>query len=85
IEFMDVGSTNGWNFEQVITKEQLIDELLLTLKTSKEIDYSQFETIELDRLYSLFQLIQKSNKKITELEIEDHNGKSIGLPSDVHK
>ncbi|KAA0768197.1 MULTISPECIES: GTP 3',8-cyclase MoaA [Bacillus] len=24
IEFMDVGSTNGWNFEQVITKEQLI-------------------------------------------------------------
>ncbi|PGZ05070.1 hypothetical protein COE47_34390, partial [Bacillus thuringiensis] len=28
----------------------------------------------------LFQLIQKSNRKITELEIEDHNGKSIGLP-----
>ncbi|EJP97127.1 GTP 3',8-cyclase MoaA [Bacillus cereus] len=25
IEFMDVGSTNGWNFEQVITKEQLIE------------------------------------------------------------
>ncbi|MBJ8133090.1 MULTISPECIES: hypothetical protein [Bacillus cereus group] len=56
------------------------DELFLTLKTSKEIDYSQFETIELDRLHTLFQLIQKSNRKITELEIEDHNGKSIGLP-----
>lgn len=56
------------------------DELLLTLKTSKEIDYSQFETIELDRLHTLFQLIQKSNRKITELEIEDHNGTSIGLP-----
>ncbi len=25
IEFMDVGSTNGWNFEQVITKKELID------------------------------------------------------------
>ncbi|MGG1151814.1 GTP 3',8-cyclase MoaA [Bacillus wiedmannii] len=27
IEFMDVGSTNGWNFEQVITKEQLIEKI----------------------------------------------------------
>ncbi|PGS78516.1 GTP 3',8-cyclase MoaA [Bacillus cereus] len=25
IEFMDVGSTNGWNFEQVITKKQLME------------------------------------------------------------
>lgn len=25
IEFMDVGSTNGWNFDQVIMKEQLIE------------------------------------------------------------
>ncbi|KMN43597.1 GTP 3',8-cyclase MoaA [Bacillus sp. LK2] len=25
IEFMDVGSTNGWNFNQVITKQELID------------------------------------------------------------
>lgn len=25
IEFMDVGSTNGWNFDQVITKKQLIE------------------------------------------------------------
>lgn len=25
IEFMDVGSTNGWNFDQVITKRELID------------------------------------------------------------
>lgn len=27
IEFMDVGSTNGWNFEQVVTKEQLIEKI----------------------------------------------------------
>ncbi|MGE6552690.1 GTP 3',8-cyclase MoaA [Bacillus mycoides] len=27
MEFMDVGSTNGWNFEQVITKEQLIEKI----------------------------------------------------------
>ena len=27
IEFMDVGSTNDWNFEQVITKEQLIEKI----------------------------------------------------------
>ncbi|EEM13418.1 MULTISPECIES: hypothetical protein [Bacillus] len=56
------------------------DDLLLTLKTSNKIDYSQFESAELDRLYALFQLIQKSNKKITELEIKDHNGEYIGLP-----
>ena len=29
IEFMDVGSTNGWNFEEVITKEQLIEKLIV--------------------------------------------------------
>ncbi|MBJ7987852.1 hypothetical protein [Bacillus cereus] len=56
------------------------DELLLTLKTSNKIDYNQFESAELDRLYALFQLIQKSNRKITELDINDHNGESIGLP-----
>lgn len=56
------------------------DDLLLTIKTSNKIDYSQFESAELDRLYALFQVIQKSNKKITELEIKDHNGESIGLP-----
>lgn len=61
-------------------EEKPTDELLLTLKTSNKIDYSQFESAELDRLYALFQLIQKSNKKITELEIKDHNGESIGLP-----
>ncbi|KEK24530.1 GTP 3',8-cyclase MoaA [Bacillus gaemokensis] len=27
IEFMDVGSTNGWNFEQVITKKELIEKI----------------------------------------------------------
>ena len=25
IEFMDVGSTNGWNFDQVVTKRELIE------------------------------------------------------------
>ncbi|MEH6975694.1 MULTISPECIES: GTP 3',8-cyclase MoaA [Bacillus] len=29
IEFMDVGSTNGWNFEQVITKQELIEKISL--------------------------------------------------------
>lgn len=61
-------------------EEKPTDELLLTLKTSNKINYSQFESAELDRLYALFQLIQKSNKKITELEIKDHNGEYIGLP-----
>ncbi len=61
-------------------EEKPTDELLLTLKTSNKIDYSQFESAELDRLYALFQLIQKSNKNITELAIKDHNGESIGLP-----
>ncbi|SFJ99919.1 MULTISPECIES: hypothetical protein [unclassified Bacillus (in: firmicutes)] len=61
-------------------EEKPTDELLLTLKTSNKIDYSQFESAELDRLYALFQLIQKSNKKITELEIKDHNGEDIGFP-----
>ncbi|WP_050552143.1 hypothetical protein [Bacillus wiedmannii] len=61
-------------------EEKPTDKLVLTLKTSDKIDYSQFESKELDRLYALFQFIQKSNKKITKLEIEDHNGESIGLP-----
>lgn len=56
------------------------DELLLTLKTSNKIDYSQFESAELDRLFALFQLIQKSNSKITEFEIRDHKGKAIAFP-----
>ncbi|MFE7378387.1 hypothetical protein ACFU6E_27925 [Bacillus cereus] len=56
------------------------DELLLTLKMSNEIDFSQLDSVELDRLYALFQLIQKNNKKITELEIKDQNGKSLGGP-----
>ncbi|PGQ44998.1 hypothetical protein COA16_31735, partial [Bacillus thuringiensis] len=56
------------------------DELLLTLKMRNEIDFSQLDSVELDRLYALFQLIQKNNKKITELEIKDQNGKSLGGP-----
>ncbi|PGD46373.1 hypothetical protein COM36_32960, partial [Bacillus toyonensis] len=47
---------------------------------SNEIDFSQLDSVELDRLYALFQLIQKNNKKITELEIKDQNGKSLGGP-----
>ncbi|MHA2918071.1 hypothetical protein [Bacillus cereus] len=61
-------------------EEKPTDKLLLTLKTSDKIDYSQFESKELDRLYALIQFIQKSNRKITTLEIEDYNGESIGLP-----
>ena len=34
IEFMDVGSTNGWNFEEVITKEQLIEKLIVYIQLS---------------------------------------------------
>ena len=34
IEFMDVGSTNGWNFEQVITKEQLMRKLIVYIRLS---------------------------------------------------
>ncbi|OJE39011.1 hypothetical protein BAQ49_13640 [Bacillus proteolyticus] len=56
------------------------DELLLTLKMSNEIDFSQLDSVELDRLYALFQLIQKNNKNITELEIKDYTGKSLGGP-----
>ncbi|MET1123563.1 hypothetical protein ABWU59_32245, partial [Priestia megaterium] len=54
------------------------NELLLTLQMSNEIDFSQLNSVELDRLYAVFQLIQKNNKKITELEIKDQNGKSLG-------
>ncbi|EEK70273.1 hypothetical protein bcere0007_52660 [Bacillus mycoides] len=56
------------------------NELLLTLQMSNEIDFNQLDSVKLDRLYALFQLIQKNNKKITELEIKDHNGKSLGGP-----
>ncbi|KZD39130.1 hypothetical protein B4083_2233 [Bacillus cereus] len=56
------------------------NELLLTLQMSNEIDFNQLDSVKLDRLYALFQLIQKNNKKITELEIKNHNGKSLGGP-----
>lgn len=56
------------------------NELLLTLQMSNEIDFSQLNSVELDRLYALFQIIQKNNKKITELEIKDHTGQSLGEP-----
>ncbi len=56
------------------------NELLLTLQMSNEIDFSQLDSVELDRLYALFQLIQRNNKKITELEIKDQNGESLGGP-----
>ncbi|MGE7891645.1 hypothetical protein ACQKN7_30575 [Bacillus cereus] len=54
------------------------NELLLTLQMSNEIDFSQLDSVELDRLYALFQLIQKNNKNITELAIKDHTGESLG-------
>lgn len=56
------------------------NELLLTLQMSNSIDFSQLNSVELDRLYALFQLIQENNKKITELEIKDHTGQSLGEP-----
>ncbi|MBS9806894.1 hypothetical protein J4052_28770 [Bacillus toyonensis] len=56
------------------------NELLLTLQMSNEIDFSQLDSVELDRLYALFQLIQKNNKNIAELEIKDHTGNSLGEP-----
>ncbi len=56
------------------------NELLLTLQVSNSIDFSQLNSVELDRLYALFQLIQENNKKITELEIKDHTGQSLGEP-----
>ncbi|WP_434182190.1 hypothetical protein [Bacillus thuringiensis] len=62
------------------------NELLLTLQMSNEIDFSQLDSVELDRLYALFQLFQKNNKNITELEIKDHTGNSLGEPfKDVQK
>ncbi len=39
------------------------NELLLTLQMSNEIDFSQLDSVELDSLYALFQLIQRNNKK----------------------
>lgn len=61
------------------TTETPTNELLLTLKSSNKIDYSQFESTELDRLFALLQLIQKNNKKITQLEIRDNKGEYTGL------
>ncbi|PFZ65499.1 hypothetical protein COL72_30710 [Bacillus toyonensis] len=61
-------------------EESPTNKLLLTLQMSNEIDFSQFDSVELDRLYALFQLIQKNNKKITEIEIKDHTGESLGEP-----
>ena len=66
-------------------EEKPTDTLLLTLKMSDKIDYSQFQSKELDRLYALIQFIQKSNRKITKLEIEDYNGKSIGFLFKIYK
>ncbi|MBY0597784.1 hypothetical protein [Bacillus bingmayongensis] len=61
------------------TIETPTNELLLTLKSSNKIDYSQFESKELDRLFALSQLIQENNKKITQLEIRDNKGDYTGL------
>jgi hypothetical protein len=61
------------------TEEKPTNKLLLSLKTSNKIDYSQFESDELNRLFSVLQLVQKNNKNITELTISDYNGGYTGL------
>ncbi|MEI4801716.1 hypothetical protein ACIGHG_03305 [Bacillus sp. NPDC077411] len=65
------------NTIQYITEhieEYLNNNLLLTLKMNNKIDYSQFESTELDRFFALLQLIQRNNKKITELNLKDNTG-----------
>ena len=60
-------------------EEKPTDKLLLTLKTVTRLITVNLNQ-KLDRLYALIQFIQKSNRKITTLEIEDYNGESIGFP-----
>lgn len=68
------------NFEdRKIDEERPTNELLLTLKAIPKIDYSQFETKELERLFALLQLVQGNNKQITKIEILDSKDKSHGL------
>ena len=61
-------------------EEKPTDKLLLTLKRVTRLITVNLNQKELDRLYALIQFIQKSNRKITTLEIEDYNGESIGFP-----
>ncbi|WP_243521880.1 hypothetical protein [Bacillus pseudomycoides] len=62
-----------------IDEERPTNELLLTLKTIPKLDYSQFETKELDRLFALLQLVQGNNKQITKIEILDSKDKLHGF------
>ncbi|WP_199667477.1 hypothetical protein [Bacillus cereus group sp. N21] len=50
-------------------------ELFVMLKSVRNLDYSQFETKELDRLFALLQLVQNNNKQITKIEILDNKDK----------
>ncbi|MDM5186401.1 hypothetical protein QUF99_02950 [Bacillus sp. DX4.1] len=50
-------------------------ELFVTLKSVQNLDYSQFETKELERLFALLQLVQNNNKQITKIEILDNKDK----------
>ncbi|PDY46406.1 hypothetical protein [Bacillus pseudomycoides] len=50
-------------------------ELFVMLKSVQNLDYSQFETKELDRLFALLQIVQNNNKQITKIEILDNKDK----------
>ncbi|MFI8709444.1 hypothetical protein ACIGHG_20785 [Bacillus sp. NPDC077411] len=52
-----------------------LSELFVMLKSVQNLDYSQFETKELDRLFALLQLVQNNNKQITKIEILDNKDK----------
>ncbi|WP_035430147.1 hypothetical protein [Bacillus sp. UNC322MFChir4.1] len=77
IEKLGFSEPEDENTIQYITdhiEEYLNNNLLLTLKMNNKIDYSQFESTELDRFFALLQLIQRNNKKIAELNIKDNTG-----------
>lgn len=65
--------------ESAIDEERPTNELLLTLKTIPKLDYGQFETKELDRLFALLQLVQANKKQITKIEIYDNKNKLHGF------
>ncbi|SFC82263.1 hypothetical protein SAMN04488168_11033 [Bacillus sp. 491mf] len=61
--------------ERSSVDEKPTSELFLTLKTIPKLDFSQFETNELDRLFALMQLVQKNNQLITGIEILDNESR----------
>lgn len=56
-------------------------EFALALQSKRELDYSQFDTVELDRFYQLLQLIQENNSNITFMEVMHGQGDSLELLS----